>query len=782
MLHEGNSGTGVLDLLGEAWVERHRGGGAGKRSRADVFFGDAPKLQKQNRAKGEFFARAARSRQRASASSFVASSGSSRSGKFGFGPVAGLSDQIRLITLDDDERSQRRNGGGAGGQGIQSGSPQSKGRPGFVSGGVPSSKQKIADGFRPTVIKVVSFAKGGKRAGATAAYVQRDGVALETDDMRLLRNHDEVQAEIDHWTHSFDSRKATDDVVTIQVKVAGLKNTHDDLKLFMRAVDAAFEGHHWALGEPLSRDGSLQARVVTVMAGTKERFRVDNDLSLADKSRTAMLERMEQEGIATDRVTLIAGRPGHGVEALAYRLSLLAENGQGAMTDKKAPINSRLEARNLAREWKRDLHSFEGRDTMHLVVSAKGDTDMDAFKSAVRAYLHESFRQNKFMWGVHSDKKENGQGHIHAHAVVAMRGQDGTKLHPNIKTFKVWRETFAEKAQAEGLKIVATAAAERASSQSYGAKDKAIVDAANTPRQGREKQDIAYARQYPHVVAKARHRMAVAKINPARFAVTEKQRKQANSDLAEWRSIAGRQTNNPIATENVIRLGEALAAGAAIRDILAMSKGETSMANAQAMSDTLARMNRTVEQASDSLSEKSRQAFVERATKVLTSYAVRVDLQRLAEQGIKAVATPQVAKIVSIAGDRLLDRARQIEGRERREAEAARKDAEAAQSNASRSAGKSDPVSSRQTAEDQQDLQRATRGLQKETREAQAASKAARDLVSKPGAKIDPTAAKSSEGLKELKLEQARTLDEIRAAAQKEVAKPTGQKIKSKKY
>jgi hypothetical protein len=386
------------------------------------------------------------------------------------------------------------------------------------------------------------------------------------------------------------------------------------------------------------------------------------------------------------------------------------------------------------------------------------------------------------MWGVHSDKKENGQGHIHAHAVVAMRGQDGAKLHPNIQTFKAWRETFAEKAQGEGLKIVATAASERASSQSYGAKDKAIVDAADTPRQGREKQDLAYARHNPQVVAKARHRMTVARINPARFAVTEKQRKAANSDLAEWRAIAGRQPNNPVAADNVIRLGEALVAGAAIRDILAMSKGDVSMANAQAMSDTLARMNRTVEQASVSLSDKSRQTFTERATKVLTSYAARVDLQRLAEQGITVVATPEVAKIVSIAGDRLLDRARQIEGRERREAEAASRNADNAQANSTRAGGKTEPISSRQTAEAQQELQQATRSLQKETREARSASRAAQDFVSKPGAQIDPAALKTSQGLKDLKLEQARTLDEIRAAAQKETAKPTVQKSKPKKH
>lgn len=776
-----------FDILGEAWVERHRGGGSAKRNRSDVFFTGASKPQKQNRAKGDFVARAMESQQRVGTRSPVRSSVSADSVRFGLNPVAGLNDRIRTVSADDEERVQARGGGGAGGQGSKgsqsapSPSP-SKGRPGVSLAGSQNSKQKIAEGYRPAVIKVVSFAKGGKRAGATATYVQRDGVALETDDMRLLHNHEEVQAEIDHWTHSFDSRKSTDDVVTVQVKVKGLGNTHEDLKLFMRAVDAAFDGHRWALGEPVCRDESLQARVVTVMAGTHERFRLTDEQALTEKSRMAMLARVEREGIAADRVTLVAGRPGHGVEAAAYRLSLLAEQGEGAMTDRKAPITSRLEARNLAREWKRDLHSFEGRDTMHVVVSAKGDTDMDGFKSAVRAYLHESFPQNRFMWGVHSDKKDDGQGHIHAHAVVAMRGLDGSKLHPNIKTFRNWRETFAEKAQAHGLKIVATAAAERASSQSYGAKDKAIVDAADMPRDGREKQDRTYARQYPHVVSRARHRMTVARINPARFAVTEKQRKATVLDLAEWRGIASKQPDNPIASDNVMRLNEALVAGAAIRDILAMSKGEGSMANSQAMTDTLARMNRSVEQVGDTLSEKSRQAFTERASKVLTSYAARVDLQRMAELGIKTVASPEVAKIVSIAGDRLLNKARQIEGRERGEAESARREAETAQREFNRTGGKASPANAEGTAEMKQDLQWAARGLEKESREAQAAAKAAQDLVTTPGAQIDPAAAKTSGGLQELKVEQARTLDEIRAAAQKESAKPTVQKGKPKKY
>jgi type IV secretory pathway VirD2 relaxase len=75
--------------------------------------------------------------------------------------------------------------------------------------------------------------------------------------------------------------------------------------------------------------------------------------------------------------------------------------------------------------------------------------------------------------------------------IVAVRNAEGVKIHPGPQDFRHWRETFAEHAQMQGLKIVATTAAERASSKSYGPKDKAIVDAADHPRPGREARDRA---------------------------------------------------------------------------------------------------------------------------------------------------------------------------------------------------------------------------------------------------------------------------------------------------
>jgi hypothetical protein len=130
----------------------------------------------------------------------------------------------------------------------------------------------------------------------------------------------------------------------------------------------------------------------------------------------------------------------------------------------------------------------------------------------------------------------------------------------------------------------------------------------------------------------------------------------------------------------------------------------------------------------------------------------------------------------------LLDRARQIEGRERREAESARRDATTVQNEFNSLPGKTDPASLAATAEARRVLEDATGAAKKETREAQAASKAAQDLATKPGATIDPGAIKTSEGLQELKAEQGRALDEIRAAAQRESAKSKPDKSKPQKY
>ncbi|HMK89706.1 MAG TPA: hypothetical protein VK446_08755 [Methylocystis sp.] len=60
------------------------------------------------------------------------------------------------------------------------------------------------------------------------------------------------------------------------------------------------------------------------------------------------------------------------------------------------------------------------------------------------------------------------------------------KIHPGPQDIRYRLVTFAEHAQPQGLKIVAAFAAEHASLQTDGLKDRAIVDAADHRRPSRE--------------------------------------------------------------------------------------------------------------------------------------------------------------------------------------------------------------------------------------------------------------------------------------------------------
>jgi len=250
---------------------------------------------------------------------------------------------------------------------------------------------------------------------------------------------------------------------------------------------------------------------------------------------------------------IATGATGHGRDGVAYRLNKLIEGGP-AGDDQGKTIANVADIKNAARDWGPSLRSQSARDTMHLIVSARAGTDVEALRRAARAFLQDKFADHKFMFGVHTDKE--AQGHIHAHAVIAVKNEFGQKIHPSRETFGEWRRAYAEHAQAEGLKIVATSARERASSQSYGARDKAMVDAADRPRASREARDRAYAADpvNSRMIDKARQRIATARANPIRLAVSVPDRKVVNESVAAWRIVAGEQPPNEFAQEMLERL------------------------------------------------------------------------------------------------------------------------------------------------------------------------------------------------------------------------------------
>jgi type IV secretion system T-DNA border endonuclease VirD2 len=306
--------------------------------------------------------------------------------------------------------------------------------------------------------------------------------------------------------------------------------------------------------------------------------------------------------VVSDGVRL--GATSHGRDGVTYRLNKLIENG-AAIDDRGKSVSNVADARIATREWGPSIRSQSARDTMHLIISAKAGTDVAALTNAARAFLHDRFADHKFMFGVHTDKRT--AGHIHAHAVITVKNESGQKIHPNRDTFAEWREAYAQHAQAEGLKIVATSAKERASSQSYGAKDKAIVDAADRPRPAREARDRAYAADPANrrLIDNARQRIRVAKTNPIRLPMSAPDRKVVNDGMVAWRTVALEQPSSAVAKDMLERLLMAQTVGAILHTIgqrveLLIKEGEMPITS-ERMAQDLRLMNDAVSRTGDLL-------------------------------------------------------------------------------------------------------------------------------------------------------------------------------------
>ncbi|MCO4052796.1 MAG: relaxase/mobilization nuclease domain-containing protein [Bosea sp.] len=456
----------------------------------------------------------------------------------------------------------------------------------------------MAQGYSPAVVKLISFASGGARAAATADYVLREDAPLETHEGMMLTDREAVAVEMKRWAQDFEKRAKSQDAASVRVAVAGLKDTPEDRAKLEDTVAVVFRGHVHAMRIDAVRDGSIEARVVTVLAGRNEegkaeRFRITEQrvgseedgfqLRVLDaRSQAAIHARVEAIGIAAYRLSVEPGTAAHGVDGLTHRLNQLADRGPAQRSD-GGTVSNAADVRATAQAWKEQLRSQTPRDTMHLIISSKAGVDHERFRNAAREFLHAQFADHKFMFALHTDRETDG--HIHAHAIVAMRDENGVKIHPNRQTFVGWRTGFAEAAQTNGLKITATGAMERASSQSYGAKDKAIVDAADRPRAGREDRDIAYSERPANaaMIANARRRIETARSNPVRIPVTERQWQVVNASLGAWSATAKQEPGNAIALNMTNRLSLSFAAGHVLTTVEQTTKAYQKEENAMAI-------------------------------------------------------------------------------------------------------------------------------------------------------------------------------------------------------
>ncbi|MCA3704386.1 MAG: hypothetical protein INF12_15300 [Methylobacterium sp.] len=603
----------------------------------------------------------------------------------------------QTITGDRDEERRRRlptvpaRGGrqsagaspfgvgfGSGGAGSPAALPQGAGASSAATAAL------LARGYQPAVVKVISYAHGATRATASAQYIERDEVELETHAGDRLPDKDAVADEIKAWSSSFEKRSPSQDVVTVRIQLSGLRDNSRDRELLAAATRAAFDGHRHAVQIDARASGEIEARAVVVMARTitpeekaanreghanrdirpalpprirvvEQRMGTTEDAPFRKvfdaRSEAAMKERIETStGYPQHGISIEPSAPGHGRDVLGQRLSTLVSKAP-ALDHLGKPMRNAEDVREATRDWGRHLRSQSPRDTIHMVVSAKAGTDVKAFTNAVRSFLHQQFADHKFMFGMHTDKA--AAGHIHAHAIVAVRSESGTKLHPGPADLAQWRVNYAAHAREHGLEVVATRAAEQASSRSYGPKDKSIVDVAANPRPERKEQDRAYASDPRNagLIARALQRIEVARANPVRIPMTERERAGLRESLEHWRGLAKADPANETASTMVTRLSAAKTAGDVMGALRALaSPTATTNANsppadkvrgpemtdrplvsAEAMLRDLRLMNQQIAEVVTALPEGSRANFTRQATTYLEKIAERIDQQRAQE-------------------------------------------------------------------------------------------------------------------------------------------------------
>lgn len=632
---------------------------------------------------------------------------------------------------------------------------------------------KLAAGYQPAVLKVISYAHGVTRATATGQYIQKEGVSLETHDARVLVTQEDVAEEMKKWANGFDKRRESEDVTTFRLALAG----EGSAERLARAVEAGFAGHGFVYRIEHLNDGTAVARVVSTMAGqsvvrgedgdekVKHRFHLSDARQsvrqLSGPTRSLIASRIAEALDVDDAAVAVSplGQPSHGKAGVVFQLSRLVHDGTAIGAD-GAPIDTEEQVRKLAQSWDKKLNSYKPRDTMHMILSAKAGEDKEALVRAARGFLHQQFPDHKFAFGMHADMEEDGK-HVHVHAIIAVKGEDGQRLRPGPEDLRAWRSLYAEHAQAQGMKIVATSAAYRASSQSYGPRDKSIVAAAEQPRPGREQRDRAYARANPHVVDKARQRIERAKANPIKIPVSSRQLRATTEGMEDWKAVTAANPNNALADQLNDRMTQAVRSGTivvAIRD--GKGIGMSSEATSAEMRENLAEINDTVHKTAAMMNGQTKAEFLRRAAPTMELLAIRTDLKSMQEGGATHISEDEARHIAGPRADALIHRAQEIQAAEQLEADRAREIRNRAieQEIRDERSGTADPTSQQQAAQDREMVRNADSIAAREAREAQAATDAARALAQNPGEPLDPNSIKGDR-LKELQRQQSKSIN-----------------------
>lgn len=384
----------------------------------------------------------------------------------------------------EDELFKRRGGGGSapiGGRGVRFAvSVQGKSSPELRADIAPEIRTKherleaLAKGSQPAVVKMASYGGGG-RFGAMANYISRDGeISIETEQGVQLSGREDLARLREEWSPLFQNRSDSRDVAEFNVRIDG--DTHADeggLHAAIRTrLNSGFGNRRYAYSVHQPHAGRLEVRGVLVLRSTEgQRLTGDADAAVIVQSRYD-----QATAISTGRTTFAFSGHGNGVEYTTAKLKALVEKSGGDVHDERGrDVATVKDASSLSqKEWRQELHSRKGRDVMHVIMSAKAGTDVDAFRDAARDFLAEQFEGHRYAFSLHdpmNDPKERAEGgkrpHIHVHALVAMRNDHGERITTSPQVFRQWRVLLAEKSRERGIAMEMTDRRELASAPAF---------------------------------------------------------------------------------------------------------------------------------------------------------------------------------------------------------------------------------------------------------------------------------------------------------------------------
>ncbi len=389
----------------------------------------------------------------------------------------------RERTGEDEDEYWRRMGGGAGGLAIAGSGKSRTGAQGLGGSGSTGRGARpmrarftgIARGSQPAVVKMASYG-GGVRLGAMLNYVSRAGdVEVEDNRGERIQSRERLSSLRGEWEHLFQNREESRDIGMFSVTIEAVADRSiDDLHALVReTLSRGFGERRFAYGIDQADDGSFAVSGAVVLRSTDgERLTGDT------KAASIIQERYDTTSSVDDPSAVFAfAGYGNGVDYGTAKLRRLIETFDGGVRDERG---TRIENDSMAgdlvqKDWRHELHSRKSRDVMHLIMSARAGTDVDAFREAARDFLAEQFSGHRYVFALHDptqDPKEEAEGgkrpHVHVHAIITMKSEFGERIETSPQVFRAWRSLMAEKAREHGIQMEMTDRRELATAPAFG--------------------------------------------------------------------------------------------------------------------------------------------------------------------------------------------------------------------------------------------------------------------------------------------------------------------------